>query len=147
MEMLEDREVVKVEQKTTANGKTMYMVTLSNKGEETKYNVFNSTHASLLYASLTQNKPVQVGFRQNGEYTNIVEVMGEAEPSEAEIPKFVAPTRSGGFGGGKADPNKLHSIERQVAMKCGIELATQGVIEMKTLLPTCDKIYKWLSDY
>lgn len=44
----------------------------------------------------------------------------------------------------KADPDKTDSIERQVALKCAVELVVAGKIEPEKVLSYSETVYRWL---
>jgi hypothetical protein len=51
---------------------------------------------------------------------------------------------SGGFG--KAAPKNENSIIAQSSIKASVELVCAGIIEVKDLLPTADKIMNWVKE-
>ena len=137
--------VLKVEKATTKAGKSMYKVELEQNGNTLKINLFNKTHAEMLYGSLKEDLEPQVELEQNGEYTNIKDVITLAEPN-ADIPTAApyVPKSGGGFGGGKASPEKIASIERQSSLIQAVELVCASKADIKDLIPMANKLYDWL---
>lgn len=133
--------VTKVEKTKGKSGKTYYQIEF-NDGK--KVNEFSITNAELAYGALRQDMDVRATFTQNGEYTNLQSLDSDATP-DPDIPeKAPYVPKSGGFGGGKADPNKLSSIEKQSSMKQAVELVCAGKVEIDQLIPSAEKIYNWI---
>ncbi len=72
--------------------------------------------------------------------TEIKDTDGVAIPTAQPKKAF-----SGGFGGGKADPKKIQSIEKQSALKQSVEYSiNQTDSTVESVLATADLFYEWM---
>jgi len=138
-----------IEQKQKKDGDPYWQVKYNvDEGNQGEYASVWEHHIAS-YLLITKGEQVNVKITTNGRFKNIVGVdsqMSIDQVSEAasgsEFDKPTPKQYKGGFGG-KADPAKLRSIERQTSAKIAA-----GVVKfdnMNEFEDVADKIYSWIT--
>ncbi len=135
-----------VEEKVGGSGKPYWLVTHSGD-KKASIAPFHKSLADFLSNHL--GDMVEIEITRNGDYMNITNAEGWNEDDIQPAGKFAAaPRKSGGFSGGKADPKKLVSIERQATAK--MVMAYYGAIgkelNQENFTKVANFVYDWVHD-
>jgi len=151
--------ITEVSTEFTKNGAEYRKVKgITSDGKETTKSVFDSLEDK--WNLLQENRTLEFKVEKKGQFWNVVDILEVEVPPptkatilpehQKEIDKAVAgskPPPSGQEAGKtkyKADPAKINSIERQVAMKLACEISSDTET-LEQIFTKADKIYEWIS--
>jgi hypothetical protein len=106
--------------------------TLVTDGNE-RYSTFDSAVGKILEES--KGKLVDIELVQNGNFTNIESVTPHLNGGNPNV----TPMRP-------RDPRESRLIQRQVALKCAVELVAAKTVAPDLLLATADKLVRWIDE-
>ena len=146
---MESKTVEAVETKQTSTGKPFYLVTFTDGIKASIWD--QDKHRAQILTKFIGDE-IELTVTQSGDYYNIGPIKDEAELAK-EIEGVIIPTAApksggGGFGGGKADPKKIVSIERQATAKMVMNYyGLRGIeINQELFKKTADFVYGWIHE-
>ena len=132
--------IKEVKEEFASNGSEYRKVTgVNDKGDVSTKNIFNNLEDK--WPLLEENATVELKMEKSGKFWNVADIskvdLSKALPDKP-MPKAVESKY-------KADPDKINSIEGQVALKCAVELLGVGVIGKEQVLSYAEAFRRFLS--
>ncbi len=139
--------VITVETSKTKAGGDFYKIKVNDGEKDLYFNSFDAMQGKALMKASTTDQDVVLDLEEDGEWLNLKKIVTEIKDTDGVAIPTASPKKafSGGFGGGKADPEKIQSIEKQSALKQSVEYSiNQTDSTVESVLATADLFYEWM---
>ena len=133
-----------VEKSKTKAGGDFYKIKVMEGEQALYFNSFDAMQGKALMKASETEESVVLDLEEDGEWLNLKKIVTEIKDTEGVAIPTASPKKafSGGFGGGKASPEKINSIEKQSALKQAIEFGKSETVT--EVLEVAEEFYKWL---